>query len=1147
MRSLLRCCHSLFSPKVRCGGVMLLQALVLLCLVLATTAQAQSTFGSILGTVMDSTGSVVPGAQVALTNTNTGATRHATTNASGMYTFSNVDAGRYSVRIQMTGFETAYFSKVQLLSREAVRVDAALVVGSVSDTVSVKASQEAVITTEQSGVSSVEDSNQLLNLPIALYAHSQGSTSPITTLTTQPQVQVDDSGNFSVAGTKPALMSYTLDGISSVDVEFSGPLSEMFPSFSSIAEMRISAVNNNAEYSGVADVTTTSRAGSNSYHGTLFENHENTALNAGDPFTGYTPKIIMNDFGAAAGGPVILPRMFNGHDKLFFFASYEGLRLPLETPLTTTTPTVAMRSGNICNYMQLMGLSAVYNYDGRQLDCSAVPVNSTSAAIIEHLYPLPNVGSADTFPNNYSVNFPAPVSSNQGDIRFDWTINARQSAFARFNYKNRQVTVAPSTDCLGFCATSSTPMLGGFQIPEIDSGVTLAYNTIFSPRLMNEFRGGYTIMHTSTEQNVNTAQLLQETQITGLPDINYKAVSTPNIVVTGLMNTGGNGTAVKRGRIFQFLDNLSWMPNRHTVKFGADYKLILDHDDNVFGDYRSGKFYFNGSTDVGGTIGDPYTEFLLGYPDASSLGEVNDPNMDGRGSSWSFYGQDDWKITQRLTLNVGVRWEMHPPMREAHGNSATFDATYSGDSANGAVVVPNEAALDWTNADFVASIAPTPILTASSRHIPRDLRDTDMTDWGPRIGFAWRLDGTGKTVLRGGWGRFVEVPLGYALNCGWAVSASYIPTFDQDYSESGTPILAFPSAFPSDISQTGSSNFFSIYPVKYHDPRVQQWNLTLERDLGFSTGIRLSYTGSHGSDLENFVDLNQVQANTEGYSAVASERPFPLWQVLESTANIAVSNYNAATVDINKRLSNGLQFESSYVWTRDLSDEGGAVPSGFATAGGNFVTDRFHPGIDYGRVSFDRAHRFLTTFLYDLPVGKGHRLAGSSQLLSRIVSGWELSGVFVLQSGAFLTPYEESTDPAGTNVQSVVGYTRTDRVAGVSMYEPSGTTSGGYPLWLNSTAFSSPANNIGRFGNSSVGSVVGPGTKNLSLGMMRSMKLERGVQIDLGIQASNVFNHRNYDVPNMQLDSGAFGQISSLQSAEGSGPRTAQLTGRITF
>lgn len=1152
MRAPLRCSHFCFclpcTGRPRCCRLFVLLLLALFLAGSQLSAFAQSTFGSILGTVTDSSGSVVPGASVTLVNVNTGATRGTATNSSGMYAFNNVDAGKYTIRIGMKGFETAYFPSVQLLSREAVRVDTSLVVGSVTDTVAVQASQEAVITTEQSSVSSVEDSAQLLNLPIAIFAHSQGSTSPLTTITTQPQVQVDDSGNFSVAGTKPALMSYTLDGISSVNVEFSGPLAEMFPSFGSIAEMRISAVNNNAEYSGVADVTTTSRAGSNAFHGSLFENHENTALNAGDPFTGLTPKIIMNNFGASLGGPVIVPHLFNGHDKLFFFASYEGLRLPLETPLTSSTPTVAMRSGNICAYLAQAGVSTVYNYDGTPLDCSAIPVNSTSAAIIQHLYPLPNVGDSSTYPNNYAVNFPSPVESNQGDVRFDWTINAKQSAFARFNYKNRQVTVAPSPDCLGYCATSSTPMLGGFHIPEFDSGLSIAYNYIVSPRLLNEFRGGYTIMHTSTDQNVSTAKLLEDTQITGLPDINYTAVSTPNIVVSGLMNTGGNGTAVKRGRIFQFLDNVSWMPSRHTFKFGADFKLIFDHDDNVFSNYRSGDFYFNGSSDVGQVIGDPFTQFLLGYPDASSLGEVNDPNMDGRGSSWAFYAQDDWKITPRLTLNAGLRWEVHPPMREAHGNSATFQTDYSSSGENGAVVVPDTAALNWTNSDFATSIAPTPILTAAQAHIPRNLRSTDMSDWGPRVGFAWRLDGSGKTVLRGGWGRFIEVPLGYQLNCGWAVSASYIPTFDQDFNSSGAPILAFPSAFPSNISQTGSSNFYEAYPVHYNDPNVQQWNLTFERDLGFSTGLRLSYTGSHGSNLETFIDLNQVKPNTLGYAAVASTRPFPLWQVLQSVENGAESNYNAATIDITKRLSHGLQFESSYVWTRDLSNEGGAVPSGFVGAGGAYLSDRNHPGLDYGSVSFDRAQRFLTTFLYELPFGKGHKLlAGSSSLLNSLVGGWQMSGVVVVQTGAFLTPYEESTDPAGTNVQSVVGYTRTDRVSGVSMYEHSGTTVGQYPLWLNSAAFSIPDDNIGRFGNAGVGSVLGPGTKNLSMGMMKSVKLEHGIQVDLGIQASNLFNHRNYDVPNMQLDSGAFGQISALQTAEGTGPRTAQLTGRITF
>src|ERR1700722_10909228 len=293
-------------------------------------AFAQSTFGSIVGTVKDQSGSVVPGAVVTLVNQGSSAKHTATTTASGNYEFPNLDAGTYQVSIAASGFKDQVFSNLVLQARDTQRIDAALAVGAESQTVEGQAAGD-VITTDQSSLATTKTGHELVDLPVAVYSRSNGSTSPILTLTTEPGVQVDDNSNLVVAGTTPALMSYTIDGISSVNVENSGPLNELFPSFNSISEIRVSETNNNAEYSGVADVTTTSRAGTNDYHGGAFENLENTALTAGNPFTG-KPSLHMNNFGGFIGGPVRIPHLYNGRDKTFFFGSYEGLRLPREVP-----------------------------------------------------------------------------------------------------------------------------------------------------------------------------------------------------------------------------------------------------------------------------------------------------------------------------------------------------------------------------------------------------------------------------------------------------------------------------------------------------------------------------------------------------------------------------------------------------------------------------------------------------------------------------------------------------------------------------------------------------------------------------------------------------------------------------------------------
>ncbi|HEY9126734.1 MAG TPA: carboxypeptidase-like regulatory domain-containing protein, partial [Acidobacteriaceae bacterium] len=405
---------------------------------------AQSTFGSILGVVQDSSGAVVAGATITLINTGTTAQRVAKTDNAGEFTFSNIDVGTYTVTIAASGFEKFSQPDIVLTARESRRIEAKLQPGAESQTMTVTAEAQNIIQTEVSNLAETKLGEELVNLPVAVYSRSTGSTSPIATLTTEAGVQTDDSGNLSVMGAPAPLLSVTVDGISSVGVEYSGPINEMFPSFNSIEEIRVSESNNNAEFSGVADITTVSKAGTNQYHGGVFENHENTAFNAGDPFTGAKPKIIMNDFGGTLGGPIRIPHFYNGRDKSFFFISYEGLRLPRETPLISSVPTDAMRAGNVQDYLTQQyctpptvssacytdenGNAAypVYNPDGTPItDETAVPVDATAAKLLTYLFPRQNYGGASTYANNYRVNFPAPISTNQGDVRIDQTLTSK--------------------------------------------------------------------------------------------------------------------------------------------------------------------------------------------------------------------------------------------------------------------------------------------------------------------------------------------------------------------------------------------------------------------------------------------------------------------------------------------------------------------------------------------------------------------------------------------------------------------------------------------------------------------------------------------------------------------------------------------------
>ncbi len=1168
--------HRKFSPAQ--FSLCAVWKLAFVCLAALANAKlsAQSTFGTILGTVRDSSGAVVTGAQVTLKNTGTTAARSATTDADGNYAFNNIDVGRYSLTIEAQGFEKESLPEIVLLARETRRLDAALKPGAAATTVVVVENAAPVITTDVSNLAETKVGDELEELPVAIYSRSTGSTSPISTLTTEAGVQTDDSGELAVDGTTAALLSVTIDGISSVGVEYSGPVNEMFPSFNSIEEIRVSESNNSAEFGGVADITTVSKAGTNQFHGGLFENHENTVLNSNNTFALSKPKIIMNDFGGTLGGPLQIPRLFNGHDNTFFFISFEGLRLPRETPIVLSVPSMDMRAGNLTGYLAGQGVSAIYAPDGvTLLDPARVPVNPISAKLLDVLMPKPNYGPAGSYANNYDINFPSPISSNQGDVRLDRTISSKQSVFARFSYKNRQVITAPSAACtFTYCAEAGSPLQGGYNTPEIDEGLTFAHNYILSSKLLNEFRGGYNAQHTSETQSYSTSAILSQTGIT-VPQPDLEWSEAPQVLINGFMSTGAGNPGAQRGQIIEALDNVTWSPVNHSFKFGADFKRLTDHDDNVFGNYRSGWYVFDGSSIVGAAIRDPYTAFLLGVPDYTEVSSTNNPTMNGLGYSYAVFGQDDWKLASRLTLNLGFRYELHPPIHDTHYNTATFQPGYSatigGQPVSGAVVVSNQQAISQASSAFLAAIAPTPILTASQAGIPTGLRYTDKTDWGPRLGFAWQPFGNGKTVVRGGWGRYIESPLGFSLVSGWAVHSSYVATYNQGYaSDEVTPLLTFANPFNTAAggSPTGTAGFYYAFPIHYHDPNVQQWNLTLERDLGHSIGVRASYTGSHGENLEAMVDLNQVPANPYGYfnddqsapaatgacisdggSLVADHRPYPCWSVIQSVTNLAASNYDAGSVEVSRHSGKSLTFDASYTFTKDLSNAGGDTPNAFAVAGGSFLTDRFHPDLDYGNVIYDRRHRFLVTYLYDLPFGKGERWLNSGNALNRVVGGWQLAGVTILQSGPFLTPYQSSVDPANTNILTTVGEARPDQLRNVSPYAAHRTTA----QWLNPAAFpyldlEGANGGIGRFGNAPVGGVVGPGTDNFSLSLMKDVALTEKSKFTLGVEASNLFNHRNYEPPDMQVDAAsAFGTITALQTAEGAGPRSLELVGRITF
>jgi hypothetical protein len=397
-----------------------------------------------------------------------------------------------------------------------------------------------------------------------------------------------------------------------------------------------------------------------------------------------------------------------------------------------------------------------------------------------------------------------------------------------------------------------------------------------------------------------------------------------------------------------------------------------------------------------------------------------------------------------------------------------------------------------------------------------------------------------KTVIRGGYGKFIEIPLGTLLGAGWAIHSADQAFFNNTITN-GVPALKFPSPFPSNLAVTGSQFFQQASDLHYPEGVVQQWNLTIERDLGFNTGLRLSYDGNHGSNLGVQVNLGQLPPNTLGFSNATALLKYPLFGEVESEVGGGIQNYDAFTASLNKRFSGGLQFLASYTFARNLTDAQGFNPTTFASEAGGNATDLSDFRLDYGNVAFTRRNRFLGTFLYQLPFGKGSLSAG--RIANPIVQGWELAGVLLFQSGPFLTVSVSGADPAGVGFPQIEGNGRADIVSGVSVYP----TNQSINEWLNPAAFAVPPNNIGRFPDSPVGVAQGPGTQSVSLSLLKTVQIKEKYRLQLGAQTANLFNHPNYSPPNTTFNTSAFGTITSLQSAEGAGPRTIQGTFRVSF
>jgi len=1160
--------------KALCAqGIKIVAALVAV-LVCSGQCFAQSTFGSIQGVVQDSSDAAIPDAQVTLHNVDENTDRSVRADATGGYTFQNVKAGKYSIQAKHDGFADTVLNNVVVAARQDLRFALTMAVAAQQTTVEVTSSA-AEINTDNAIVGDSKNSADISQLPLNFRA---STTSPLAALATSANVQQDSSGNFAIGGATSNQIGFSVDGISSVNVFQSGvglsvnaPGSNPYPSSEGIAELKVTAFNNNAEFSQVGDVTFTTRAGTNQFHGSLFEYLQNDALNAKVyNFSTKSPERF-NTFGGSLGGPVIVPHLYNGLNKTFFFFDYEGNRRRTSTAEQYTVPTVADRAGNLSDLASTIPVNASNPHCPSSTGCLinpatgslttgqpfanyqiTAPLSQSSLALLNHYYPLPNATNLSGG-LNYQALVRTPSNTDGFDGRIDQVITSKQQVYARFNRKNLLVNVA-------------NPLLPNDVDTEHDRSFLISHNYEISGRWLNEFRFGFT--HTILSPNFSIAGSTAISQL-GLQGVNVANHPTDGGFPSIYFSDGTNFTPIGRDHVGptksttnQLADNVTYTRGKHTIRGGIDVRWVrfaVPEIETPSDDY--GLFTFNQNIFTGSSFGD----FLLGIPNTTYFA-VTGPRDDAGNYQLGAYAQDQWQITSRLTVNLGLRWEFLPPFVDRNGIQANFDPTTNSVIVNdrlykklGGPVLAFLQSFNACNAappgvsapadaGYVASttLPCTKVVSNDQEGLPKGLRQSYLRNFDPRIAIAYRPFNNDKTVIRAGFGVFTVTALGQLQNNNESNPEASVFTYTNE-TAAGTPSFQFPQVAPPALSgqaPIGGGTIEQATDPRYRDAQSTQWNVTLEQALTSNTSVRASYVGMNSYRLPVTINLNQQVASR--VSPNPNPIPFPNWGAMFFTANMENQNYQALELQATHRTGYGLSYEATYTWAHNLSDAQGDAPTAFQgeTRYGLADENRYAIRQNRGNVVGTRRNRFLLTGTYELPYGHGRRWSSSSRVVDGFLGGWDVNTITLLETGPYLTPtMSVSNDQTNTNPASAgTIVVRPDRIGNP---KPAHRTNAKY---FDINAFAIPPLNAGRVGDAGVGSLEGPGSIAVNAGLAKIIPIREQLHLRFEATFTNVLNHTNFAPPVTDISSPAsFGALTTAQTAESAGNRTGQVALRLVF
>jgi hypothetical protein len=1071
-------------------------------LLLSLPLFAQTDTASLGGRVTDAQGGAISGVQIHLTNHATGAERKVTSDANGEYTFTLIPPGQYDIDASAAGFKAFRDTGFPVDVASPAHLDVRLEVGAVSERTEVTA-EVSMLNTDSAAQGTVIGDEKIESLPlngrqfIDLALLSPNVTAGGRSVQ-QNQVRLNQDGGFSASGNRTNNNGFLLDGVSNVDVDYMSL--SLTPILDTIAEFQVQTAQLTAEYGHAAGATINveTKSGTNEWHGDAWEFVRNRVFDArlfNDPST--LPQYQRNQFGATAGGPI-------RKNKLFVFGGYERstLRQAGGSLTTVTVPTTLERQGNFSQ-------SGVMIYDALSsprapFAGNIIPQSRLSQEALVAINATPAADIPGT--NNQYTNFDEVLrqDSNNYSVRADYVLSQALTLFSRYS-ATRENDFTPGSTA-GYASI-------GYALPQ---NAVIGSTAVLSPSLVNEARLGFNRMNYGG----------------GIPEPSFNLDGTethlPYFDLTNYAQMGGAGGGATqiRDNTFQAYDNVAWQHGRNLFKFGAEFMFIQYvpiTDPNEFGTYQfsSGQTALKSATD--GT-GDALASFLLGYSSTASQ-SFGEERMDGHQPIFSVYAQDRLKLLPNLTLDLGLRYEIAPPLYDTRGQTMGLDFSK----------VPTPQAIFANNLP-TNTYEPTFYICGQAGY-PKSCAYTDKNNFAPRFGLAWQIDP--KTVFRMGAGIY------YSLTDFSSISrlTNSLPANIADTLSSVTfaPTYQGFNQFPSSLSigPSTSVNLYSLDPNQRTSYAVQM-SSSIQRQIARNTSIEAGYTGTLGIKLQQNVQLSNT---LPGPTAASTRRPylgaifapgtvFPSYitvtgnSVKASTIailpNEAQSNYHALYLRGEHRFSNGFSYLSSFTFSKAITN----APQ-FRNAGGATGTENSPPQNSYdlaaerGLASFNAKFRWVNTVVYQLPFGHGQRFLNNG-VASAVFGGWQISGIMSMQTG-FPSTINLTGDTANIGGGSGGILIRANPVPGVSPYLDASQRSS--TEWFNVNAFVDPP--AYQFGTLGRNTLVGPGLFNIDSTLSRHIRLTERYRLEIRAEAFNMLNNHNYNQINRIINAPGFGAVAS--------------------